>query len=158
VTPLAPDRVGWQFTTSQETQDLYQEVEDLLGHDIAPGDVEAVLKYSLLAAKEKLLKRKCAATARPRPGQPRNPDSRHVPAEVQRAVWERDGGQCAFVSDSGHRCTERKDLEYDHADPYARDGASTAANIRLLCRAHNAYEAERIYGSEFMRHKRKRPA
>ncbi|HKQ57509.1 MAG TPA: HNH endonuclease signature motif containing protein [Candidatus Eisenbacteria bacterium] len=154
VIPLAPARIGWQFTTAQDTQDLYCEVRDLMGHDVAPGDVEGVLKYSLLAAKEKLLKRKCAATDRPRPGRPRNPDSRHIPAEVRRAVWERDGGQCTFTSDTGHRCTERRDVQFDHIDPYARDGSSSASNIRLLCRAHNQYEAERVYGAEFMRNKR----
>ena len=156
VTPLAPRRYGWQLTVGQETQDLLQEVQDLLGSDVPPGDLEAVLKYSLLAARERLLKRKCAATDRPRPGRPRNADSRHVPAEVRRAVWERDGGQCTFVSDSGKRCTERRDVEFDHIDPYARDGASSASNIRLLCRAHNQFEADRTYGAEFMRHKRQR--
>jgi len=155
VTPLAPARVGWQFTTGQDIEDLYCEVRDLLGHDIPPEDVEAVLKYSLLAAKEKLLKQKCAATECPRPGRPRSADSRHIPAEVRRAVWKRDVGQCAFTSQSGQRCTERRDLEFDHIDPYARDGASTIGNVRLLCRAHNQFEAERTYGAELMRHKRK---
>ena len=28
------------------------------------------------------------------------------------------------------------------------------SNMRLLCRAHNQYEAERTYGAEFMRRKR----
>ncbi|HKQ58214.1 MAG TPA: HNH endonuclease, partial [Candidatus Eisenbacteria bacterium] len=158
VTPLAPGRFGWQLTVSQETQDLKQEVQDLLGSDVPAGDLEAVLKYSLLAAKEKLLKRKCAATEHPRPGRPRSADSRSIPAEVKRAVWERDGGQCTFTSDTGHRCTERRDVQFDHIEPYARDGASSVSNIRLLCRAHNQYEAERTYGAEFMRHKRKRLA
>jgi hypothetical protein len=158
VTPLAPGRYGWQLTVSQETQDLKQEVQDLLGSDVPPGDLEAVIKYSLLAAKEKLLKRKCAAADRPRPGRPRSADSRSIPAEVKRAVWERDGGQCTFVSDTGHRCTERRDVQFDHIAPYARDGASSVSNIRLLCRAHNQFEAERTYGAEFMRHKRRRQA
>jgi hypothetical protein len=154
VTPLAPGRYGWQLTVGQETQDLLQDVQNLLGSDVPRADLEAVLEYSLLAAKEKLLKRKCAATDQPRPTRPRNPDSRSIPAEVQRAVWKRDGGRCAFVSDTGHRCTERQDLQYDHIDPYGRDGASSVSNIRLLCRAHNQFEAEQTYGAEFMRQKR----
>ncbi|HKQ56815.1 MAG TPA: HNH endonuclease [Candidatus Eisenbacteria bacterium] len=155
VTPLAPGRSGLQTTIRQETQDLMQEVQDLMGADVATDDLDAVLYYSFQAAKEKLLKRKCAATDRPRPGRQRSADSRNVPAEVRRAVWERDGGQCTFTSDTGHRCTERKDVQFDHIDPYARDGASSVSNIRLLCRAHNQYEAERTYGAEFMRQKRK---
>jgi hypothetical protein len=30
----------------------------------------------------------------------------------------------------------------------------TAADVRLLCRAHNQLMAERAYGAEFMQHKR----
>jgi 5-methylcytosine-specific restriction endonuclease McrA len=153
--PLAPERFGWQLTVDQEAQSLLRDVTDLLGHDVPTGDMAAVLKYALRAAKEKLLKQECAATERPRRGHRRsNSDARHIPAEVRRAVWERDGGQCTFTSDTGHRCEERRDLELDHIDPYAKGGDATVGGIRLLCRAHNNYEAERTYGDEFMRRKR----
>jgi 5-methylcytosine-specific restriction endonuclease McrA len=155
VTPLAPGRIGWQFTTGQGTQDLFREVQDLLGHDVPPGDVEAVLNFALRAGKEKLERHKFAATGHPRAGHRRSPsDSRYIPAEVRRAVLQRDGRRCTFTSETGHRCTERKGLEFDHMDPYAQDGTSTVSNVRLLCRAHNQYEAERAFGDEFMRHKR----
>ena len=58
VTPLAPERFAWQLTVSQETQDLLRQVQDLLGHEVPPGDLEAVLKYALRAAKQKLEQRK----------------------------------------------------------------------------------------------------
>jgi 5-methylcytosine-specific restriction endonuclease McrA len=155
VTPLAPGRFGWQLTVDQETQDLLGDVEDLLGRDVPPGDLAAVLKFALRTAKEKLLQRKYAQTERPRAGHPSsNPDSRHIPADVRRAVRKRDGGRCTFTSDTGHRCEERKDLEFDHIEPYARGGEASVGGIRLLCRAHNQYEAERAFGVEFMRHKR----
>jgi 5-methylcytosine-specific restriction endonuclease McrA len=119
------------------------------------GDLEAVLNYALRAAKQKLEQRKFAATERPRAGHRRsNPDGRHIPAEVRRAVWQRDGGQCTFTSDRGHRCEERKDLQFDHVEPYARGGEASIGGIRLLCRAHNQHEAERTLGAEFMRHRR----
>jgi hypothetical protein len=38
--------------------------------------------------------------------------------------------------------------------PVANGGASTAQNLRLLCRTHNQHEAERMYGSGFMNAKR----
>jgi hypothetical protein len=56
VTPLAPERFGWQLTVGQETQDLLREVQDLLGHEVAPGDLEA---------RQKLLQRKVAEAERP---------------------------------------------------------------------------------------------
>jgi hypothetical protein len=58
------------------------------------------------------------------------------------------------VSDSGHRCEARTRLEFDHADPVARGGETTADNMRLRCRAHNQYAAERVFGEAFMRGKR----
>jgi hypothetical protein len=69
-------------------------------------------------------------------------------------VWQRDGGQCTFVSDRGHRCEARTRLEIDHIDPVARGGQSTPSRLRLRCRAHNQFTAERTFGPDFMRHKR----
>ncbi|MBI1797425.1 MAG: HNH endonuclease [Candidatus Eisenbacteria bacterium] len=69
-------------------------------------------------------------------------------------MWERDGGRCTFVSADGHRCASRARIEFDHIDPYARDGAATVSNVRLLCRAHNQYAAERTFGADFIRAKR----
>jgi hypothetical protein len=69
-------------------------------------------------------------------------------------VWERDGGRCTFVSDAGHRCEARARLEFDHAEPVARGGRATVRNLRLRCRAHNQYAAERTFGADFMSHKR----
>jgi hypothetical protein len=80
--------------------------------------------------------------------------SRHVPAHVRRVVWERDRGQCTFVGDTGHRCGARTWLEFDHVEPVARGGRATIETIRLRCRAHNQYEAERVFGAGFMRAKR----
>jgi 5-methylcytosine-specific restriction endonuclease McrA len=154
VTPTSPGRFALQAPLRQETHDLLREVQDLLGHQVAPGDVDAVLNFALRTAKQKLLQRKCAATAQPRRGRHSKADSRHIPAEVRRAVWKRDGGQCTFTSDTGHRCEERKDVQFDHVDAYARGGQASIGGIRLLCRAHNQHEAERTFGAEFMHHKR----
>jgi len=52
------------------------------------------------------------------------------------------------------RCGSRKLLEFDHVDPVARGGEATVDGIRLRCRAHNQYEAERVFGTGFMAIKR----
>jgi hypothetical protein len=64
--------------------------------------------------------------------------------------------RCTFIADSGHRCQERALLEYHHEQPFARNGPSTADNVRLLCRAHNALMAERDFGPLFMQQQRAR--
>jgi hypothetical protein len=58
------------------------------------------------------------------------------------------------VSETGQRCPARTMLEYDHVDAVARGGRATVAGLRLLCHAHNQYEAERVFGVGFMQGKR----
>lgn len=58
------------------------------------------------------------------------------------------------MSEDGRRCEERKFVELDHVEGVARGGEPTESNLRLLCRAHNQFQAECTCGSEFMRHKR----
>jgi hypothetical protein len=127
----------------------------LLGHKIPSGDIPQVLELALDTLIRVLEKRKFAATENPRPPRPGSATGgRCVPAHVRRAVRERDSGQCTFVSVSGHRCPARKFLELDHIVEVARGGTSTVSNIRLRCRTHNQYQAERTFGPELMRRKR----
>jgi hypothetical protein len=106
---------------------------------------------------EKIERTKLGATANPQPRRAIRPatdthreerglPSRHVPNEVKRVVSRRDGGQCAFVSAAGKRCTERSFLEFHHVQPYAKHGPATVENISLRCRRHNQYESELIFG------------
>ncbi len=128
-------------------------IQALLGHTVPTGDLPAVLERSFDAYIALLEKQKFAATSRPR-AQRGSGDPRHIPAAVKRAVWQRDGGQCGFVGEGGHRCGSRRFLEFDHVDPVARGGEATVDGIRLRCRAHNQYEAECVFGAGFMASKR----
>jgi len=153
--PLAPRRFALQVTIDQSTHDKLRRAQDLIGHQIPSGDVAQVLDKALDALIERLEKAKCGATSRPRRSPPPStPNPRYVPAQVKRQVWQRDGGRCTYVSDSGRRCPGRKFLEYDHVLEVARGGAASAANIRLRCLAHNQHAAERTFGIEFMRARR----
>jgi hypothetical protein len=78
--------------------------------------------------------------------QAERPRSRTIPAAVRRAVWARDGGQCAYVGTAG-RCPERGGLEYHHEVPFAAGGAATVANVSLRCRTHNRHEAVVFFGA-----------
>jgi len=86
-----------------------------------------------------------------------SPSFRHIPAAVRRAVSERDGDRCRYVDDRSRRCPERNRLEFHHRHPFGLGGDHRVPNIRLMCRAHNAYLAECDYGREAMgRHRRPR--
>ncbi len=158
VAPLAQHRFEMRVSMGGEVHAKLQRAQDLLRHQIPAGELERVLERALDALIEKLERRKFAATTQPRAPRPSRSrqGGRHIPANIRRAVWERDRGQCTFVSDAGRRCESRRFLEFDHAEPVARGGESSVANLHLRCRAHNQFMAERTYGAEFMRQKREK--
>lgn len=94
VVPLSPKRYKIQFTASEETHDLLRRVQDLLRHQIPSSDVGEVVAKALRLLVKHLEKEKFAATDHPRDRRDSDPHSRHIPAEVRRSVWQRDGGQC----------------------------------------------------------------
>ena len=65
-------------------------------------------------------------------------------------MFERDGGRCAYVDDSGQRCRETHYLELHHLEAFAKGGEHGEHNLALRCRAHNALAAEADFGREFM--------
>ena len=152
--PLSPGRFALQLTVDQETYDQLRYAQSLLGHALPSGDVVQVFRRALDALVRELEQHKFAKSARSRPRRSAA-NGRYVPAEIRRAVWQRDGGRCTFVSDAGRRCEERTRLEFDHVDLVARGGRTTVDRMRLRCRAHNEYAAECAFGSEFMDRKRR---
>ena len=157
VKPVAPERFALQVMIGQGTRDKLRHAQELLGHAVPSGEVAEVLDRALDALIHQLERRKFAATDKPRPRRGRSSaNPRHIPAVVKRAVWERDGGQCTFVSEDGHRCPARTRLEFDHVLEVARGGRASVAGIRLRCRAHNQFTAERTFGAGFMEQKRER--
>jgi 5-methylcytosine-specific restriction endonuclease McrA len=82
----------------------------------------------------------------------RDPEkTRHIPQSIRDKVFVRDGGRCTFVGDDGKRCDSDWNLQIDHIIPFAKGGANSPDNLRLLCARHNISEAEREYGAEFMK-------
>jgi hypothetical protein len=155
VAQLGAERFSLQLTMGQDTHKKLRYAQALLSHQLPSGDVAEVFDRALDALIVKLEQTKFAATDRPRPGrQHASANPRYVPAHVKRAVCARDGGRCTFMSEAGERCPAVKLLQFDHIDEVARGGQATTDRMRLRCRAHNQYEAERTFGKEFMQGKR----
>jgi hypothetical protein len=157
VRPLAPERYRVQFTMSREMHDTFRRVQELMRHSVPDGDPAVIFDRAATLLLDHLEKQKLAAAAKPRnddgnaqPTTGRSARTRHVPAAVRRDVWARDEGRCAFVGANG-RCTERGFLELHHVEPFAAGGETTAANLQLRCRAHNAYEATLYFGPPVVR-------
>jgi hypothetical protein len=145
VKPLAPERYKIQFTVSRETYEKLLKVQDLLRHSVPTGDPAIIFERGLDLLLTELERAKFAASTRPRASRAAVPASRYIPAEVRRAVWQRDGGRCAFNGSKG-QCTETGFLEYHHVVPFAEGGETSARNLELRCRAHNQYEADLWFG------------
>ena len=157
VEPLAPERFEVRVTISGEVRDKLMRAQDLLRHQVPHGDVAAVIEKALDVLLEKVEGRKFGRTSKPRRATSSRP--RYVPRAVRREVVARDGERCAFVSADGRRCEATAFLELDHVTPVARGGdGSRAERVRVLCRSHNLYEAERVLGAEVVARGRARRA
>lgn len=95
-----------------------------------------------------------ADVVKPGPGkgstEARKEISDHIPAQVKREVWKRDGGRCQWALASGGICGSTRHLELDHIRPRSRGGTSTVSNLRILCRSHNDLAARLALGDEKM--------
>ena len=136
-----------QFTASNLFRNKLRIAQDLLRHRVPDGDLAAIFERALDLLIERVKKERFASGCRPRtPVATKPTESRHVPAAILREVYERDGGRCTFVDESGRRCPETGLLELDHVDGYARTRTHAADAMRLLCHAHNQHAAELVYG------------
>jgi hypothetical protein len=145
-----------QFTATEEYVNLLERAAALLSHSEEHNGIEEIHLRALRGLVEQLEKRRYGApaqdvkakeTADPAPKRaPRR--SRHIPARVRRAVYERDGACCTYVDANGQRCRETHLLELHHLEPFARGGVHDAANITLRCAAHNALAAEHDFDAE----------
>ncbi len=147
VAALAPERFALQVTIGGGTQQKLLRAQALLRHQVPSGDLAEVLDRALDALLDKVEGRKLGRVKKPRAARGSR-GRRYVPRAVRREVVARDGMRCSFVGEDGRRCAETGFLELDHVVPVARGGESSAEAVRVLCRAHNQYEAERVLGRE----------
>ena len=151
IAPLSPGRFSICFTASARCCDLIGEAKALSSHRSPCAALGEIIEAALEAYVEKLEKQKYKKTDRPQPQRAEpSADPRHIPAQVMREVYERDGGCCTFVGANGRRCRARQFLEFDHIEPVALGGKSITDNLRLRCRAHNQLTARDTFGEEHM--------
>lgn len=144
------------------TRDLLAKVEAArlaLSHSNSGATVADILELGAETALTREAKRR-ALVARPRSqrpaNQPASSDSDHVPAEIRREVWRRDGGCCQWKLASGGICGSKMRAQLDHIVPKGKGGQATIDNLRVLCERHNQYAARLAYGDELMaRYRRK---
>ena len=153
IAPLSADTFQIQFTAPRALGDKLREAQDLLRHRVPSGELAVVFDKALEALIVNLKKERFAVGRKPRNDSapaPRISWSRNIPDAIKRAVYERDQGRCAFVDESGRRCSETGGLEFDHIDGFARTHVHDVDRIRLACSVHNRHAAEQMYGRAFL--------
>ena len=149
-TPPEPLRRLITMSVGPEFMELLDDVRAALSHSHPGAPLEVLFAECMkvtLAHKARTVR---AEVKRPRRRKPTRTRTRHVPAEVRRAVWKRDGARCTFVSPDGRRCSATDRLEVHHRVPFARGGPATIDNLSILCTLHNDLEARRDFGNDHM--------
>jgi 5-methylcytosine-specific restriction endonuclease McrA len=153
VEPLAPTRYQVRFTASAELREKLERLQALMRSSVPDGDLARIIEIAVTEKLQRVEAKRFGKTKAPRKDLAETdttPSSRHVPAAVKRLVYERDAGRCAYRDKYGRRCAKRHDLEFHHKHPFARGGDHSAANLTLMCRAHNTLVAEQDYGEDVM--------
>jgi hypothetical protein len=149
----APQQYHVQFTANEEYARLVERAKALTARQAAGQSLSELHLKAMRLLVESLEKQQFAAIARsdaaPEPKsaeQPRQRGSRHIPASIGRAVFQRDDARCTYVDERGVRCREASALELHHLDPFATGGVHTLDNLTLHCHAHNELAAELDFG------------
>ena len=154
VEPLGSSRFKVQFTASAAFCEKIERLKALMLSSAPDGDLARILETAVTEALDRREARRFAKVKTPRKALA-NTDiaasrSRYIPAPVRRASHSSDDGRCAFVGSGGRRCGTHRDVQFHHVVAWARGGDPSPRNIRLMCRTHNVYLAEKDYGKAVM--------
>ncbi|MBK9294958.1 MAG: HNH endonuclease [Oligoflexia bacterium] len=169
---ITEEKIEVRFVITKELKEKLERVKALISHKKANPSYEELLLELAEIALKKLDKSQCQ-NALP-PAEVKNSEaqqvgkesenSRYIPAEVKRQVWQRDQGRCQYVSDgnfnagkpenskdqsdiasnSAQKCNSTHFIQIDHVTPFSHGGSSTDINnLRLLCGQHNRYRWEK---------------
>ncbi len=170
--PARPDRFNFRFSADKNFKEKFERLAEVLGVENPLKHMAEILERAVDISLEKkdpkrkrerrLERQRAKAARRPesrpdkistRPEKKDRTESRYIPSEVRERVFERAGHQCQYTSADGTRCSARTRLEIEHVRPFAIYRSHEERYLRALCKRHNRFEAERVYGTEFIQNK-----
>ncbi len=134
--PLDPQHYKLQLCIDLETYEDLRWLQEHMRHSIPDGDAAKVIAKAIKDLRKEVEKRRYGKTDKPKTVLPK-PDSRAPGRATRREVSERDGCQCTYVADDGHRCESTAWLQFDHVEEWATGGPTETDNLRMLCHAHH---------------------
>ena len=144
VDPLTAELARLHVTVSRRFLAKLAAAREALSHSHPGASAEAILEAGLDLLIDRSAKRKGLVEKPQKKRRPAKPG--HIPAEVKRTVWARDGGCCQWRLSGGGICGSRHRLQLDHVRPKALGGESTVENVRILCASHNLLAARMALG------------
>ena len=160
VEPLTADLRRLHLTVSKRLLEKLDAARDVLSHSHPGATREEIIDAGVTLLLERAAKRRgrvknprksAAAPNAATPARAKDP-GRYVPADVRRAIWERDQGKCQWPIEGGGVCGATCRVELDHASrPFAKGGRIlTPGDGRLLCDFHQDVSARREFGNACM--------
>ena len=170
--PAEPEVFNFRFAADGEFKAKFERLAEVLGVENPLKNMAEVFDKAIdISLEKKDPKRKlerrlgkerkrgvpsekpCPGKVQPAADGEKKPTSRYIPSEVRERVLERAGHQCQFTARDGTRCTARTGLEIEHEHPFAIFRSHEERFLKVLCRRHNLFQAERFYGTQFIRAK-----
>ena len=166
--PARPDMYNFRFSADGNFKEKFERLAEVLGVENPLKNMAEVFEKAMEISldkkdpKRKRERRRERERKRSAASEKSSPDkispderakSRHIPSEVRERVFERAAHQCEFRSADGTRCSSRTGLEIEHERPFAIYRSHKERFLRALCRRHNRFQAERVYGPAFIRAK-----
>ena len=111
---------------------FYKDNWYLVTDNLAIEDIKALIEDSLRRNALKLEAARVEISAT-------NSQRQSIPSSVQRAVWQRDHGECV-------KCGSRINLHFDHIIPVSKGGSNSVHNIQILCYKCNLRKGAHIGG------------
>ena len=157
ITPKTSEISEVKFGADAELLKLLERAKELCAEASSAEVIRSALK-ELIRKKEKALglvepeKTRAEKPSAPLAGKTKTNDrSRYIPMSVRRTISNRSLGECEYIAPStGKRCASRFDIQWDHIDPFARGGETTAINLRHFCDSHNKLAAIQAFGKAIM--------
>ena len=167
VSPACPDVYNFRFSADEGFREKLMRLAEVLGIESTERNMQVVIEKALdLALDRKDPKKKLERRIKRQKSKERQESSpaeentesskkrsRYIPARIRERVLERASYRCEYIGSEGCRCTQRTGLEIDHREPFARGGGNSESNLRVLCKRHNGFQAERDFGEEFIKGK-----
>ncbi len=173
--PAKPDLFNFRFSADETFKDKFERLAEVLGVENPLMNMAEIFERAVDISLEKKdpkkkherrLARKRKQNVRteksspgkilkkgPTSGGNGKSNSRYIPSEVRERVFERAGHQCEYKARDGTRCSSKTGLEIEHERPFAIYRSHEERHLKVLCRRHNRFMAERVYGTKFIQAK-----